>query len=63
MSNGITKKEWISLFREIGLDDAAMSRWHQLFEKRHPQSHEAFLRWLGLSDGEVQDVRQNSRAD
>lgn len=59
MDNGITKEEWISLFREIGLNDAAMNRWHQLFEQRHPQGHEAFLRWLGLEEGDVQKIRQN----
>lgn len=48
------------MFREIGLDDKAMAQWHQLFEERHPQGHEGFLKWLGLSSAEINRIRKNS---
>ncbi|WP_426416813.1 hypothetical protein [Aestuariirhabdus sp. LZHN29] len=58
---GISKQQWVDLFVAIGLDEASMQRWHQLFEARHPQSHECFLRWLGENDVEVARIRQWSR--
>ena len=51
------KDNWVALFHEIGLDEASMTRWHQLFEQRHPQQHQAFLQWLGLSDEQITKVR------
>ncbi len=60
MQKSIAKDQWVGMFREIGLDDAAMKKWHQIFEKRHPQGHQAFLEWLGLSPAEVQKVRSES---
>jgi DNA-binding transcriptional MerR regulator len=41
------------LAREKGLDDAAMLRWHTVFERQNPQGHKAFLLALGLSEEEV----------
>ena len=43
--NKITVDEWIALFRETGLDDATMQRWHRLFEQHHPEAHQSF--WNG----------------
>ena len=37
MSDVMNKTKWVELFREIGLDDETMLRWHRLFESRHPQ--------------------------
>ena len=45
------------MFREIGLDDEGMKKWHQLFEARHPKGHADFLNWLGLSSDEITRVR------
>jgi len=39
-----------------------MKKWHGLFEKNHPASHESFLRWLGLSPAQIAKVRAESRA-
>jgi len=33
MKNMVTVDEWVRRFRAIGLDDAAMQKWHKLFEK------------------------------
>ena len=56
-SNAINKQEWITLFQEIGLNNAQMERWHQLFEQRHPDGHQSFLTWLGLPKEEIHNLR------
>ncbi|HQK99701.1 MAG TPA: hypothetical protein PK090_02950 [Smithellaceae bacterium] len=57
MSN-VTKEQWIEMFREIGLADEDMSKWHRLFEARHPDGHESFLKWLGLDAKSIQNIRK-----
>jgi hypothetical protein len=57
MEDTVTVEEWVARFRKIGLDDAAMSRWHELFELENPAGHQAFLEWLGLSEGRIREVR------
>jgi len=61
MSQNITKEDWVVMFREIGLDDAAMERWHRLFEQRHPDGHEDFLNFLGLAPDEIRQIRTRYR--
>ncbi|MGZ3183973.1 MAG: MerR family transcriptional regulator [Telluria sp.] len=57
----MTKEGWTALLRKAGLDDAAMARWHALFERQAPLAHRAFLRSLGLDDAEVSRIRGWSR--
>lgn len=57
----MNKEQWVSMFREIGLTDAQMQKWHQLFESLHPESHQQFLKWLGLPDQEIDRIRKFSR--
>ena len=57
MAENMSVEQWTDLFRTIGLDDDTMHRWHVEFERRHPQAHEGFLRWLGLSDQRVEEIR------
>ena len=61
MQNKVSKENWVAMFKEIGLDDAAMKKWHQLFEARHPEAHADFLNWLGLSVAEVDTIRTGSK--
>ncbi len=61
MQRHVSKEDWVAMFREIGLDDEAMNAWHRLFESRHPEGHEDFLRWLGLSPEQIARIRANSR--
>lgn len=51
------KDQWVALFREIGLTDAQMQRWHAEFERRHPSEHESFLAWLGIGAAEIAKIR------
>lgn len=61
MQNKVNKEAWVAMFREIGLDDDAMKKWHQLFEARHPEDHEDFLKWLGISTEEILKIRSWSK--
>ena len=61
MGAKMTTKEFQQLFREIGLDEAAMKKWHALFEQRHPDSHKSFLEWLGLDAAQNERIRAHSR--
>ncbi|WP_419661331.1 hypothetical protein Dvar_17590 [Desulfosarcina variabilis str. Montpellier] len=61
MSKNVSKNEWVDMFREIGLTEENMMNWHCVFEKRHPEAHEAFLQWLGIPADEITDIRRRSR--
>jgi hypothetical protein len=34
-----------------------MQRWHQEFESRYPDQHQAFLEWLGIPAEEIRRIR------
>jgi hypothetical protein len=57
MQGQVTVEEWVARFRAIGLDDAAMQKWHALFEQENPEGHQSFLEWLGLSAEKITDIR------
>lgn len=57
MHRNVNKEDWVAMFREVGLNDEAMTKWHQLFEERHPEGHADFLNWLGLSSSEITKAR------
>ncbi len=61
MQKSVGKDQWVAMFREIGLDDATMKKWHQIFEKRHPDGHQGFLEWLGLPVADIERIRVASR--
>lgn len=45
------------LFKATGLEDAAMHRWHAVFERQNPEGHKRFLLSLGLREAEVERIR------
>jgi DNA-binding transcriptional MerR regulator len=55
------KAGWTAMLRKAGLDEAAMARWHALFEQQSPAAHDAFLRSLGLKRAEVTRIRDRAR--
>jgi hypothetical protein len=61
MQNQVTVDEWVEMFKGIGLDEKTMMKWHRIFESRHPEAHQSFLEWLGLSSEKVEEIRKNSR--
>ena len=58
----VTVDEWTEMFRDIGLTDSDMHRWHALFESRHPEGHQGFLEWLRLPAERIADIRRKSAA-
>jgi hypothetical protein len=58
MKNLVSVEEWVARFRAIGLDDAAMEKWHLLFEQENPDGHQSFLEWLGLPPERIREIRQ-----
>ena len=58
----LSKQSWTAMFRAIGLDDEAMSRWHAQFEQTMPQAHRAFLAALGLPAPEIARIRRRAGA-
>jgi hypothetical protein len=57
MKKQVTVEEWVQRFRAIGLDDAAMEKWHRLFEEENPDGHQSFLEWLGLPADRIAQIR------
>lgn len=57
MQNNVNKEQWVAMFKEIGLTDETMMKWHQVFEQRHPDGHAEFLKWLGISSEEIKKIR------
>jgi hypothetical protein len=60
MKSQVTVEEWVARFRAIGLDEAAMEKWHTLFERENPAGHQSFLEWLGLSPARIAEIRKKS---
>ncbi len=58
MSAKVTVEEWVARFRAIGLDEAAMEKWHRLFERENPAGHQSFLEWLGLPAERIAEIRK-----
>ena len=57
------KRDWVEMFREIGLDEAAMHRWHAIFERRWPEAHGSFLEWLAVPPADAERIRRASRGE
>jgi len=60
MSAKVSVEEWVARFKAIGLDQAAMEKWHRLFEQENPAGHQGFLEWLGLPADKISDIRAKS---
>ncbi len=61
MGSQITVNEFKQMFHDVGLDEAAMLKWHALFEQRYPASHQSFLEWLGLDATLIEQIRAHSQ--
>jgi len=61
MQKQMNVEQWVELFKEVGLDDAQMMKWHRLFEAKYPEAHQNFLEWLRLPVEEVEKIRLKSR--
>ena len=57
----VTVDQWKEIFTETGLSEDDMHRWHQIFEKKHPEGHQIFLEWLGIENSRISEIRQKSK--
>ena len=53
----VNKEMFIAMLRAAGMDDAAMKKLHQEFERRKPEAHHVFLLSLGISEKEALLIR------
>ena len=60
-TKGFGVEQWVEMFREIGLDETAMHRWHAIFERRFPDAHQSFMEWLKAPAADIDRVRESSR--
>ena len=60
MNSLVTVDQWVAMFKELGLTEEQMQQWHRIFEKKHPQGHQNFLAWLGLSKEKIEEIRKHS---
>ena len=57
----MTTDAWKGMFREIGLSEDDMNRWHQIFEQNYPEAHQSFLKWLNLDDHTIKQIREDAK--
>lgn len=57
----VTVEQWKEVFRDTGLSDSDMKKWHQNFEKKYPDGHQSFLEWLGIENSRIKEIRQISK--
>jgi DNA-binding transcriptional MerR regulator len=58
--SAIDKEAWVRILRVSGLSDEDMEVWHTQFERDAPAAHHAFLRWLGIAEEEILQIRAKS---
>ena len=61
-SIGIERDAFVGILRASGMDEADMRRWHEAFEGNAPQAHHSFLRWLGIPEQEILQIRGGAKA-
>ena len=57
----IPKDALVELLQSAGVDEQAQQEFHRQFEKKFPERHEAFLQLLGLTSGQISEIRDWSR--
>jgi len=57
----VTVDQWKEIFRETGLSDNDMQKWHKAFEKSYPDGHQSFLEWLGVGKSHIEEIRMGSK--
>jgi MerR family transcriptional regulator, thiopeptide resistance regulator len=57
----IDKHKWVSIMQAAGFSEQDMSRWHSEFEKRAPEEHQEFLKFLNIPGDEIESIRRASR--
>jgi hypothetical protein len=53
----MNKELWTRILKASGISAKMMRKWHIQFEKTAPEEHLAFLKFLQISDGEIETIR------
>lgn len=56
-SRPMTKELWTTILQSSGLTEKKMRNWHIQFEKTAPDEHLAFLKFLQISEIEIETIR------
>ncbi len=57
----LNKDQWVALMKATGLDDEAMKKFHQEFEKLSAKDHQEFLEILKIAPDEINEIRDWSK--
>lgn len=60
-SKVMNKEQWVKILRASGMDQKAMLQWHIEFERNLPEAHSDFLESLGMSKGDIENIKTLSR--
>lgn len=53
----VDMKTWMSILEQCGVSHQQMKQWHTEFERTAPEKHTAFLKFLNLSNREIETIR------
>jgi len=57
----MTKDNFVTLLKDVGLNETRMRKFHALLETRHPEDHQAFLEWLNIPAAEIPAIRSAAK--
>jgi len=57
----MTKDKFVAVLKDIGLNENQMRKFHALLEERHPEDHQAFLKWLNIPAAGISQIRAASK--
>jgi len=53
----MTKERWVHILESSGYSENDMRKWHDGFERISSESHNRFLKYLGLAKNEIREIR------
>lgn len=57
----MTKEKIVGIFKECGITEEQMMKFHKLFESKYPADHKSFLEWLDIPADEIEKIRKMSK--
>ena len=54
------KMAFVAVLEAVGVTEQVMHEFHQQFEDRRPEFHQAFLEFLGMNDAEIGKIRKTN---
>jgi MerR family transcriptional regulator, thiopeptide resistance regulator len=57
----LTIEEFVAILEAAGVHAGLRAKFHQEFERKSPEAHQAFLQWLGATPEHAESIRQRFR--